>query len=80
MENEPENTTPPALAQQPSLDEPSIDEESLATDYQDVRARTSVFQRVWSSSPPGRDTLDSEIAELGQQIEELSKRMDEGGK
>ena len=74
-ENEPVNTTPPVVAQQPALNGLSIDERALATDYQDVRARTSVFQRDWSSSPPGRDSLDSEIAELGRQIDELSKRI-----
>jgi serine/threonine-protein kinase len=76
--NERSITAPRVATEQPAPNEPSIDEESLANDYQAVRSQTRVFQRDWSSSPPDRDSLDSEIAELGRQIDELSKQMDEG--
>jgi serine/threonine-protein kinase len=78
--NESSHTMPEVIAQQPALNELSIDEQALFTDSQAVRARTSKFQRAWSSSPPAQDSLDREIDEVGRQIEELSKRMDEGGK
>lgn len=73
------NANSQIVVQQPSVAKPLFDEQSMDTDFQALRERTSEFQRDWSSSPHGQDSMDTDIAELGRQIEELSKRMDEGG-
>ena len=76
---EPSNANPQIVVEQPAVAKPVFDEQSMDTDFQELRERTSEFQRDWSSSPRGRDSMDTDIAELGRQIGELSKRMEESG-
>ena len=76
---EPSNANPQIVVEQPAVAKPVFDEQSMHADFQELRERTSEFQRNWSSSPRGRDSMDTDIAELGRQIGELSKRMEESG-
>jgi serine/threonine-protein kinase len=63
---------------QTNLLEPNVEEQDLATDYQQVREQTSGVEREWGSSPPSMNSLDREIAELNQRTEELSTRIELG--
>jgi serine/threonine protein kinase len=73
------NTASPTVVERPPPNELPIDEQTLISDYRHVRERTSMFQRDWSSSPPLRESLDADIAELGRLVEVVAKRMEQSG-
>jgi serine/threonine-protein kinase len=61
------------------IDERPIDEATLFNEYQQVRGKISQVHRDWSTSPPARNALESEIPELRAQIEKLTEQIDQSG-
>ena len=62
-----------------AIQEPLTDEATLLKEYQQVRATVSQFHRDWSTSPPPQNSWESAIPELRAQLENLTKRIDQGG-